>query len=706
MQFEAVFYPKSIAVIGASRTPKSVGNDLVKNLVQQGYRGQIYPVNPQADELYGQRVYPTVRQLPGEVDLALIAVPAKFVPQVLTEAADKGAKGAIIISAGFKEVGQLELEQEVARICRERQVALIGPNCLGVINPEVKMNASFAAIMPSFGNIAFISQSGALCSSVLDYAKEFNLGFSKFMSIGNKALVDEIELLRYFAADPQTKVIAMYVEQLERANEFIATATEIARSQNPKPIIILKSGRTSAGAAAIASHTGSLAGGDVAYQALFAQSGVIRANTIRELFEYIDIFSHNPLQPVRNVAIITNAGGPGVITTDETTSNGLELATISPETQQHLQAFLPAAANTKNPVDILGDAKADRYQQTLEILATDPNVDALMVLLTPQSTTEVAATAQAIVEVKRRIQKPLVASFMGKETVDDSIRLLESAGVSTTSFPELGIRGLAAMRQYMDFRSRPGEEDFTFADLNRPAATELLHQAAKEQLTAVPEALALQLFEQYQLPTLKRVELHSEAEAQAAASHFTGPVALKIVSPDIIHKSDAGGVMLNVQPAELAAQYLALLARVQKNVPTARLTGALAVEMAPKGGLELIVGAKQVPGLGTMVMVGLGGIYVEVFKDITFAFAPVSRQQAQRLVAELNIFTILQGARGQAAYDIPALVEVIGRISTLVSDHPQISELDINPLLILPAGQGVKVLDGRLMLEQVERVGS
>lgn len=698
MNFDAVFYPKSIAVIGASRTLKSVGNDLVKNLVKQGYTGKIYPVNPQADEIYGLPVYHSVKEVPESIDLALVAVPAKFVSQVISEAADKGAKGAIVISAGFKEMGNAALEQELADICRKKDIALIGPNCLGVINPEIHMNASFAGIMPNFGNIAFISQSGALCSSVLDYAKEFNLGFSKFLSIGNKALVDEIELLKYFAADPQTKVIAMYVEQLENANAFIEMATTIARSDNPKPIIILKSGRTSEGAAAIASHTGSLAGGDTAYQALFAQSGVIRANTIRELFEFIDIFSHNPLRPVGNVAIVTNAGGPGVITTDETTSNGLHLAKMSDETQTKLKAFLPVAANVKNPIDILGDAKADRYQSTLDVLCADPAVDAVMVLLTPQTTTEVEETAKVLVEFKHHCDKPVVVSFMGKETVDSSIRLMERAGLSTTAFPELGIRGLAAMGKFFEFSGRPIETGFLFTDLDRQGTSDILSAAKSKKTVNLPEATALKIFEQYQLPTLQRLELYSAADAIKATEYFTAPVALKIISPDIIHKSDAGGVMLNVAPTDIAEQYDVLLKRVHERVPDAKLLGALAVEMAPQGGLELIVGAKQVPGLGTMLMVGLGGVYVEVFKDINFGFTPISEEEAQRMIEKLNIFSILQGTRGHAGYDIKHLKEVMGRISCLVTEHPEITELDINPLLILPTGQGVKVLDGRIMI--------
>jgi acetyltransferase len=698
MQLDAIFYPKSIAVIGASRTLNSVGNDLVKNLVKQGFTGKIYPVNPTADELYGLQVRHSVGEIPENFDLALIAVPAKFVPQVLRESATKGAKAAIIISAGFKEVGSAELEQEVAQICEENDIALIGPNCLGVINPEVHMNASFAKLMPDFGDIAFISQSGALCSSVLDYATEFNLGFSKFLSIGNKACIDEVELLKYFAKDPHTKVIAMYVEQLEDAQTFIKVAREVGQGKNPKPILILKSGRTSEGAAAIASHTGSLAGGDAAYQTLFAQSGVIRANTIRELFEFIDIFSHNPLKKVENVAIITNAGGPGVLTTDEVISSGLKLSKITDESKQKLHAFLPTTASVHNPVDILGDAKAERYKATLDVMCDDPTVDGMMVILTPQSTTEVEETAKVLVEFRHTCQKPIVASFMGKESTDNAVRLMEQGHVSTSSFPELGVRGLRAMGKFVEDQGTATFTPFAVTGVDAKAAQKVIDATVAAGHTHLPEAVALQALEAYHFPTLKRLELRSEQDIKDAAKTFTSEVALKIISPDIVHKSDVGGVMLGIKPEDIEKSYHILIARVHANVPTAKLEGVLAVEMAPKGGIELILGANKVPGLGTMVMVGLGGIYVEVFKDISFGYAPLSKEFSERMVETLRCFPVLQGTRGQAGYDIDALLDVIGRVSAFVTNHPEVKELDMNPVVIFPKGQGVKILDARILL--------
>lgn len=697
MHVSELFYPSSIAIIGASRTPKSVGNDVVKNLVHQGYQGKIYPVNPQADELYGLKVYPSVKEIPKKIDLVVVAIPAKFVVKAIEDASKKGAKAAIVISAGFKEMGNVALEQELKEVCERLNIALIGPNCLGVINPEIRMNASFAGIMPGFGNIAFISQSGALCSSVLDYAREYNLGFSKFLSIGNKACIDEVKLLEYLAEDEQTKVIAMYVEQLEDAQKFISVAKKVTQGKNPKPILILKSGRTVEGAAAIASHTGSLAGGDAAYDALFAQAGIIRPNTIRELFEFIDIFAHNPIRKVENVTIVTNAGGPGVITTDQVMQSGLTLSKLSKNTKDRLQAFLPVAASVNNPVDILGDAKADRYQQTLEVLCADPHIDALVILLTPQTMTEVEETAKAIIEIKKSCNKPMVISFMGKESVDSAIRLMEKELLSTTTFPELAVRGLAAMGQSVNHSGLPKEQSFK-VKADAKLAGEIIEKQKRAGYTALTEEQALHVFDAYQLPTLKRTALLTKADAKNAMHEFSAPVALKIISPDILHKSDVGGVMLHVAPENIQSAYEDLLDQVKKNVPSAKLVGVLAVEMAPANGVELIVGAKQIPGLGTLVMVGLGGVYVEIFKDIQFGFAPLRKDFARRMIEGLQSFPILQGSRGHQGYDTDALLEILGKVSQLVTDYPSITELDMNPVLILPKGEGCRVLDARIML--------
>lgn len=699
MNFQSLFYPKSIAVVGASRTPKTVGNDIVKNLLTQGYTGNVYPINPKADELFGKKVYPSLSEVPEDIDLVVIAIPARFVTSIIEEAATKGAKSAIVISAGFKEMGNHDLEKQLAQVCKEHDITLIGPNCLGVINSEILMNASFAGLMPKHGNVAFISQSGALCTAVLDYALDLGLGFSKFMSIGNKACVDELSLIRYFAQDPQTDVIAMYAEQLANAPEIIQLVSEINHSDHPKPIIVLKSGRTEAGAGAIASHTGSLSGGDNAYNALFAQAGIIRANCIRELFDYAQILSRNPLRRAKNVTVITNAGGPGVLATDEIISHGLQMAKLSEKTKIKLREFLPEAASVSNPVDVLGDAPADRYQQTLKVVLEDENTDSVLILLTPQSMTEIEATAQAIVELKSQYNKPIVVSFMGKDTVWPGVELLRSQEVTNTEFPEPAVCALAAYSHYVDWTKSPIEPPLHYDDVDQEAVASIFAQAKKQGRTAFPEAQAIEILKAYRFPVLESAIVRSPEEATTAAIKFGGKLAMKIVSPDILHKSDVGGVVLNFSADDAAKKYSQMLTTVAKHKPDARLEGALMMQMAPEDGVEVILGVNKNPGLGTMIMFGLGGIYVEVLKDVNFAFAPLTRSDALRMITTLRSSALFDGVRGQAPRDIEALVECIGRLSQLVTDFPEIVELDINPLLTLKKGEGSVALDARVVIE-------
>lgn len=699
MSFPALFYPKSIAVIGASRKIKTVGNDVVKNLATQGYEGKIYPVNPSAEVLYGKKVYPSVSDIPDNIDLAVVAVPAPLVTQVTIEAADKGAQAIVVISAGCKEIGNVELEAELTRVCRQRGISLVGPNCLGVINPEIKMNASFAATMPEAGNIAFVSQSGALCTAVLDYAQELGIGFSKFVSIGNKADINELKLIEYFAKDPKTKVIAMYVEQLAEAQQIIQLVQKTTRGQHPKPVIVIKSGRTNEGAKAVASHTGSLSGGDAAYDALFNQSGMIRARSIAELFDLANIFSKNDLTNVENVAIITNAGGPGVLTTDEVISNGLKLAKLEDKTVTALKEFLPFAASTKNPIDILGDAMGERYEQTLQLVIKDKNVDGVIVLLTPQSMTEVEKTAKAILNAKLNDGKPIVASFMGSELVRPGINVMKKANAVTTNFPEPAAKALAVFGKFTKWSQTKTSSLMKFDDVDKAGVAQIFATARNNGQTIFPEAQALAILEAYKFPLLKTARAVNAAEAAQLVTQMGGKFAMKIVSPDILHKSDVGGVMLNIDAENVTTKFAEMIAKVSGNKPTAKLEGVLLMEMAPASGVELILGANKVPGLGTMIMFGLGGIYVEVFKDVNFAFSPMNEHDVIHMIESLRSSAIFDGVRGQAAIDRAKLIESIGRLSQLVTDFPEIVELDINPLLALPQGQGVKALDSRIVIE-------
>lgn len=699
MNLDALFYPKSIAIIGASTKEKTVGNDVVKNLVKQGYKGKIYPINPNANELYGVKVYHDISEVDSEIDLAVVAIPAKFVPSVMEVAATKGAKACIVISAGFKEAGNSELEEELKKVCQKHDIALVGPNCLGAINPEISMNASFAARMPDEGSVAFISQSGALCTSVIDYAKDINLGFSKFVSIGNKADVDELALIEYLAGDPKTRAVLIYAEQLTDSAKIISTVKKVTRGNNPKPIIVLKSGRTSAGASAIASHTGSLAGGDAAYEALFKQAGVIRANSVSQLFEYAQIFAKNDLSEVKKVAIITNAGGPGVLTTDEVVSNDLELAKFENKTEEALKAVLPPAANTHNPIDVLGDARADRYEQALKLAEKDPHVEGIIVVLTPQSMTEIEETAKAIAAVKKTTQKPIVVSFMGKDTVEPGVKILQSEGVATSIFPESAAKAMATLSKFVSWSKKTDGETFSYPDVDKSKVVDIFAKAKANGQKSFPEAEAMEIFKAYNFPLLKSAQAKTQDEAVSVAKEIGGKLAMKIISPDILHKSDVGGVMLNITKETVAEKFDEMMQRVSISKPEARLEGVLLMEMAPENGTEVILGANKDASLGHMIMFGLGGIYVEVFKDVTFGLAPITKDDAWRMVSEIRSSKIFDGVRGQSALDKEAIVECLGRLSQLLTDFPEIIELDVNPLMVLPKGNGVRVLDGRIVIE-------
>lgn len=695
MNFQALFQPRSIAIIGASSREKTVGNDVVKNLVTQGFAGQILPVNPKIDELYGVPVFHDVSEIDSQIDLVVVAIPAEFVAAEIAKAAAKGAQAAIVISAGFKEMGNLGREQELLRVCEEHGVMLVGPNCLGAINPAHSMNASFAAIMPAVGSVAFVSQSGALCTAVLDYARDLGIGFSKFLSIGNKAALSELELIEYLHQDEQTKVICLYAEALENAPELIARLRQLNRGPSPKPVVMLKSGKTSEGAGAIASHTGSLSSGDSAYQALFEQAGIIRADSISQLFDLAQAFSLNPLQPVERVTIVTNAGGPGVLTTDAVIESGLSLATLAPDTVQKLRQFLPAAASTHNPVDILGDARAELYKQTLETLVHDETTDALIVLLTPQSMTEVAATAAAVLAARAQSNKPLVVSFMGQALVREGMDLLRQNGVATTAFPEPAARALAALGSFYHWSQQQTVAPKTYPDVDRERVAALFAAAREAKQYNFPEAAAMQVMEAYGFPLLRSQVARSSKEAEQIARDFGKPVVMKIVSPDILHKSDVGGVMLNLEAENIAAAYDQMMHTVGSKRPQADLQGALVMEMAGKG-VELALGVNKTP-LGTLIMVGLGGIYIEVFKDVNFAFAPLTRPDIEAGLRSLRSYQLLAGARGEAAADVESLIATVERLSQLVSDFPEITELDINPLLV--SSDDAKVLDARIVIE-------
>ena len=701
-RLESIFRPNSVAVIGASNRVGTVGHDLFRNILLSGYSGTLYPVNPKAASIAGVHAYTSVGEIPDNIDLALIMVPATAVAQVLEECGQKGARGAVIVTAGFKEVGAegAALERRAVEIAREHGISLVGPNCLGVINTDIDimLNASFARCMPKHGNIAFLSQSGALCAGILDYARGRNIGFSKFISVGNKADVTEIDLLRYLAKDDSTDVILMYLETLVDGRALIELAREITGElAHRKPILAIKSGRTTQGAAAARSHTGALAGSDAVYDAIFAQAGILRVDTVEELFDFAVGFSRQPLPKGNRFAIVTNAGGPGIMATDAAIRYGLELAKLRPETLESLKAKLPPTANFSNPVDVIGDATCDRYTTALEAVLGDPNVDGLVVLLTPQSMTDIEAIARTIGKIAPSSKKPVLASFLGHVDVSAGVRILEQHGVPNYEFPENASRSLGAMCRYTQWLTRPRTQERRF-EADQDAVRKIFSRVRSEGRTFLPEAEALAVLKAYGFPLLQHELAKNEDEAAAMFEKIGGPVAMKIASPDVVHKVDVGGVLLNIStPEEARAGYKKITNGVKQKLPSARLLGVEIQAMAGKG-VEVILGISKDPAFGHLIMFGMGGTYVEVLKDVSFRLVPIRQLGANNMIHSIRAAKVFESFRGQPPSDIEAIAECLERLSQLIVDFPEISELDINPLIVHAEGKGARVADVRIAL--------
>ncbi|MFZ1720452.1 MAG: acetate--CoA ligase family protein [Candidatus Moraniibacteriota bacterium] len=700
MSISSLFRPESIVIIGASTTVGSVGNDLTHNILFGGYQGEVFLVNPKATKLFNRKCFSDVTEIEKTPDLAIIIVPAKVVPAVLRAVGVKGISSAVIISAGFKETGPLGalLETEIISIAEEFGISILGPNCLGYLSPSISLNASFASgkLMPKKGGIAFFSQSGALSTALLSLT-EGELGFSLFASIGNKAMLKEKDFLDWARDDEQTKLVALYSEDIVSAETFIAGSRALLSLPAPKPLIVLKSGTTEAGTKASSSHTGSLAGSDAAYEALIRQSGAIRARSMNHLKNLLEGFSKNPPLTGNRIAIVTNAGGLGVLATDALVKNNLSLATLSAETQARLKEFLPPAASARNPIDVLGDAGADRYAHTLDTIGSDPSVDAIMVIVTPQSMTDAVGTARAIIHMREQCGKPVIAVFSGKDALKKGADILRKSSVALFTYPEEAAETLGSMYPFKIFRDEKSSTEFSFPDIDTTKAHDIIALARKEGRDRLTESEGYGVLAAYGFPILRSYEVHSASEAGAAALMIGAPVALKIISPDILHKSDAGGVMLHVTPENVSDAYDELLKTVSEKVPSARLDGAVIVEMAKPGGKEIILGMKHESGLGRLLMVGLGGIFVEVFKDTAFRFAPLNTENAEAMIRELKSYQLLAGARGQAGIDTDALAQCLGRLSRLVIDFPEISEIDINPLVVTENAKDFRILDARIM---------
>ncbi|MBU0994783.1 MAG: acetate--CoA ligase family protein [Proteobacteria bacterium] len=702
---DAIFSPKSIAVLGASSTKGKVGHDIFANILQNGYTGTLFPVNPGANSILSVKCYNSILDIPDPVDLAMIILPPKVALSAIKECVKKGVKGIIIISAGFKEVGGegLIIENQIKEICKEANIRVVGPNCLGVINPspEVSLNASFSARMPAHGNISFISQSGALCTTVLDFAADRGFGFSKFISIGNKADVDELDLLKYYHNDSATDVVMIYMEELQGdTKEFIEEVKQITSGDNHTPVLAIKSGRSAAGAAAAASHTGSLAGSDAVYDAIFAEAGIYRCESVNQLFDYSEAFSCKKRLHGNRVAIVTNAGGPGIIATDMTITSGLELAKLSPKTIEELHRYLPATANFHNPIDVIGDAAKDRYENTLATVISDDGVDGALIILTPQSMTDALGTAEAIVKIAKHSQKPISCSFMGVVDVSKGVRILQANKIPVYPFPENAAAALGALYKGTRWLNRKilPQYQLTF---DRERAKQLIDKHLSEGKEILDELEGSELLKCYGFNTLPMDVAKNEKEAVDIAEKIGYPVVMKIVSPQILHKSDANGVKMNItdqMSVESAFREIVKSAREYKK--EAVIEGVLVQKMAPKGE-EVILGVNRNPGqMGHSLMFGLGGIFVELFKDVSFRLAPIGRNNARRMIRSIKGYPMLNGFRGRPLADLEAIEKNLVGLSNLVIDFPIIKELDINPLLVYKKGEGATVADVMITLKE------
>ena len=695
------FSPRSVAVIGASRRSGTIGYQIIDNLIRHGYQGVIYPVNPKARSIHSIAAFPSVGAIPDEIDLAVVVVPKEFVLDVVDECGAKGVPAVVVISAGFKEVGGegIELEARLMEKIREHGMRLVGPNCMGLLNTsaEVSMNATFAPTMPPIGPTSFLSQSGALGVTILDYAAEYGIGIHNFVSVGNKPDVSANDLLEFWEDDPGTRVILMYLESFGNPRHFTQIARRVSKK---KPIVVVKSGRTAAGALAASSHTGALAGADVAADALLAQCGIQRASTLEELFDVAMAFGSLPFPEGNRVAIVGNAGGPGIIIADACESAGLDVVELDASTQAKLREKLPEEASVRNPVDMIASATSGSYKTALDIVLADPNVDAAIASFVPPLGVSQIDVAECIVEAyQAHREKPMMAVLMGREGLPQGRAELAEAGIPAYIFPESAARALSAMNRYRQWLERPIVEPETF-EVNSSAVEEILDRAVAAGRENLLETEALEIFDAYGIPTVPHRLATTEAQAVEAGEAIGYPLVLKVVSQDVVHKTDVGGVRVDVRTSqELKDAFRALLARVEEAVPNARIEGVL-IESYETDGAETIIGMTTDPKFGPVLMFGLGGIYVEALGDVAFGIQPVCRIDAEEMIRSIRGFPLLEGVRGEAGADLEALAEVIQRVSQLVGDHHRIAELDINPFLSFPEG-GVAV-DARIRVEVPE----
>lgn len=663
MALEKLFNPEKVAVVGASRHEGKTGHEVFDNLIHD-FEGEVYPVNPNAEKVEGKRARDEIEQ---GTDLAVIVVPGKIVPKVMKQAGEKGVKAAIVISAGFSETGNESLESEVRYIAEENNIDLLGPNVLGLINTENGMNASFASKMPDEGKISFMSQSGAFCTAILDYAKAENIGFRHFVSLGNKAMLDEVDFLEKWRED-ETEAIISYTEGIEDGRKFME---EARKTSLEKPIVMVKSGRTEKGGEAASSHTGSIAGSIDAYRAAFRQTGIIEAESSRELVQYGKALSYQPLPDGKSIAVVTNAGGPGVITSDEITERGLELAEFTEKTKERLAEKMPDESTPHNPIDVIGDAGHKRYQDALKAVLSEDKVDAVIAILTPQANTEIVKTAKVIANTSEDSDKPIFATFMGEQDVKKGSKILEKRRVPDFEDPKDAVKTLKAMNRYREFLDL--DETFPEIDYDEERVKEALKSFENYEDSE-------KILEAYGFDTALTEVAQAPQDAVEASSRIGYPVVMKIDSPDITHKTDIGAVKAGVGSREEAKDaFNEIIDNVYDNKPDSKINGVQIQEQLD--GLEIALGMKRNPQFGPMVMIGLGGIYIEALNDVSFGIPPISEETAEKMIRDLEAHEVFEGMRGEE-HSLEQVKDAIIRLGELSLNHSQIQEIDINPLIL------------------------
>ena len=703
---DAILRPASIAVIGASRRENSIGWQIVDNLLQHGFTGSVYPVNPAASSVHSIKAYPSIGAVPERVDLSMIVVPSKLVNDVVRECVDARVGGLVVISAGFKEIGGegVERERELLEILKGTGIRMVGPNCMGVINTHdsIRMDATFAPAVPPAGPVAFISQSGAMGVSILDHAESLGIGMSQFVSSGNKADVSGNDLIEYWKDDPATKLILMYLESFGNPSRFVELGRAITRE---KPVFILKSGRTGAGARAAASHTGALGQTDLVTDAIIAQAGAIRAQSINHLFDLAMAFSNQPLPAGNRVAIVTNAGGPGIIIADACEAQGIEIPVFEPQTRERLRSRLPDEASVRNPVDLIASATAEAYEFALNCAMEDPGIDAAIAAFVPPLGIHARDVAEAIVRVnERHPEKPLLAVLMGKQGLPAGLAQLHEANIPGYIFPESAARALAAMWQYARMRQRPTGDVVSYPT-DDAAVERIIEATLSRGELKLSEPDALRVLEAYGIDVVqwsfaKKTDDGAFPQTVADAAEKLGfPVALKIVSPQISHKTDVGGVVLGLETGEKVSQAVETMLQAVTRSSDATVEGVVVQRMARKG-RETIVGLTRVPRVGPMVMFGLGGVYVEVVRDVVLRLCPLHDSDAAQMIAQVKMHKLLEGIRGEPPRDLDALAETLLRISQLAERHPRIVEMDINPLVAY--AKRAVAIDARIQLGREE----